>query len=232
MSHSYVILVTNLIRFFTFAAGIMMEIVKSLIVFAHLIACCVAVGLVCYLDISLFHARRREFNKKLLQDMKILPNFVRDALIALWVTGFAIIALGIQMKGWAYIDNPKLWVKILVVMILTINGWLLHKYGLPMMERTQQLSHLSRNERSHLAIMGGISTASWLMAAYLGIARFMNGTLEFSTVLAIYMIVVAIAITVAWIALVFDIERRQRRLAPHIKAMANHLSVGDHSIIR
>jgi hypothetical protein len=199
-----------------------MEVIKSLVVFVHLIACCVALGLVLYLDMSLLFSRRRELSPKLLQDMQTLPTLVHHGLVALWATGFAIVAIGMQMKGLAYLDNPKLWVKVLVVTVLSINGWLLHRYALPMMVKSLRLSDLARKQRLHLCWMAGISGASWMTAAYLGIARYMNGSLSFTSILAVYLLVLLASLALTLYFLVFDLEKR-RQLAPHTKAITPQL---------
>lgn len=183
------------------------DIIKSLVIFAHVIACAIALGLVLYMDISLFHHRKSELPPQLLRDLRTLPDWVYHALIGLWATGLAIVALGIQSKGLTYLDNPKLWVKILVVSTLTVNGVLLHKYVLPILSTTTNLVELAKKQRFKMAIIAGVSSSSWLVSTYLGVARYMNGTLNFSTVFLFYVSVLSALVVICCWLLVPGLEK-------------------------
>ncbi|MBT8768279.1 hypothetical protein [Pseudomonas boanensis] len=150
-----------------------MELMRMGIVYAHLIACCVAIGLVLTSDVAMI--------KQLVQGndaahsdkthLDTLKKTVLFALAALWVTGIGIVLLDYSVKGAVYFLNPKLQAKILIVMLLTINGFLLHSVVMPALVKAGTLLKLEANARTLAVFSGVVSGVSWFYAAMLGIAR-------------------------------------------------------------
>ncbi|HET8746580.1 MAG TPA: hypothetical protein VFM98_13315, partial [Ramlibacter sp.] len=67
-----------------------LDLIRMGLVFVHLIACCVALGLVLKSDYALLKgmlAEGRASEHAHLQDMQELQSVVTDALIVLWATG-------------------------------------------------------------------------------------------------------------------------------------------------
>ena len=154
------------------------EFTRMAVVYLHLIACCVAIGLVFTSDIAmvkqLFRADPAEkLDGKHLEE---LQTIVSRALLALWVTGAGIIALDVSLKGWEYFGNPKLQAKIAIVCFLTLNGLVLHNYVLPLMQKAGSLLKLTLNQRMLAVFAGALSGVSWFYAAMLGIGKPLNWT--------------------------------------------------------
>jgi hypothetical protein len=168
------------------------ELTRMAIVYLHLIACCVAIGLVLTSDIAMVkQLLRADPTEKL--DNKYLIDLQRTvlcALIALWVTGASIIALDVSLKGWEYFGNPKLQAKMTIVSLLTLNGFVLHKYVLPLMLKTGSLLKLSFNQRMMAIFAGAFSGVSWFYAAMLGIGRPLNWKYSLFEILAAYPVLV------------------------------------------
>ena len=168
------------------------EFTRMAFVYLHLIACCVAIGLVLTSDIAmvkqLFRADRAEkLDAKHLSDLQKTVSF---ALIALWVTGAGIIALDVSLKGWEYFSNPKLQAKIAIVCFLTLNGMILHNYALPWMQKAGSLIKLSFNHRTIAIFAGAVSGVSWFYAAMLGIGRPLNWKYSLFDILAAYPVLI------------------------------------------
>jgi hypothetical protein len=150
-----------------------MEFIQLAVLYVHLIACCVAIGLVLTHDIAMV--------KELLQGkgpakedphvLETLQSTVSLALAALWVTGVAIVALDASVKGWEYFGNPKLQAKIGLVLLLTANGVLLHQTVLPMMQKAGSLLQLNFDQRLLAVFAGAVSGVTWFYAAFMGVAR-------------------------------------------------------------
>jgi hypothetical protein len=150
-----------------------MEFIRLAVLYVHLIACCVAIGLVLTHDIAMV--------KALLQGkgpapedphaLETLQSTVALALAALWVTGVAIVALDASVKGWAYFGNPKLQAKIGLVLLLTANGVLLHQTVLPMLQKAGSLLQLNFDQRLLAVFAGAVSGVTWFYAAFMGVAR-------------------------------------------------------------
>lgn len=169
------------------------EFTRMAIVYLHLIACCVAIGLVLTSDIAmvkqLFRADPREkLDSKHLSD---LQKTVSMALLALWVTGAGIIALDVSLKGLEYFGNPKLQAKIAIVCFLTLNGLVLHNYVLPLMQKAGSLLKISFKQRMVAIFAGALSGVSWFYAAMLGIGRPLNWKYSLFDILLAYPVLIA-----------------------------------------
>ena len=150
-----------------------MELTRLAIVYIHLIACCVAIGLILTSDIAMV--------KQLLQGdsaglsdhkhMDSLQKTVSRALVMLWVTGVAIIAMDVSAKDWGYFANPKIQAKISLVVLLTINGVLLHKAVLPLLHKAGSLLNLTVRQRLLALFAGALSAVTWFYAAFIGVGR-------------------------------------------------------------
>jgi hypothetical protein len=168
------------------------EFTRMAVVFLHLIACCVAIGLVFTSDIAMVKQLWQADPKMRVdaQHLKDLQTTVGRALIALWVTGVAIVSLDAAVKGWGYFANPKLQSKIAIVMILTLNGFALHKYVLPKMIKAGSLLKLSFTDRTMAIFAGSVSGVSWFYAAMLGIGRPLNWKYSLLEILAAYPVLI------------------------------------------
>lgn len=170
-----------------------MEFIRMAIVYPHLLACCIAVGLVLTSDfamvVDLFRSvpetpRQREH-------LQQLQTTVLWALVVLWITGIAIISFDASSKGLSYFLNPKLQAKIGVVVLLTINGGLLHRAVLPALQRAGSLLNLPLRPRMLAVFAGVVSGVSWLYAAMLGIGRPLNWKYSLVEILGAFPLLVA-----------------------------------------
>lgn len=169
------------------------EFTRMGIVYLHLIACCVAIGLVLTSDIAMVKQLLRADPAERFDPghMSDLQKTVSRALLALWVTGAAIITLDASIKGWGYFANPKLQSKVVIVMLLTMNGYALHKYVLPMLQRAGSLLRLSFSQRTFALFAGAVSAVSWFYAAMLGIGRPLNWKYSLVEIMAAYPVLIA-----------------------------------------
>lgn len=169
-----------------------MELIRMAIVYPHLIACCVAIGLVLSSDIAmikqLLNGDSSEHHDA--KEMSALQKTVSLALIVLWVTGIAIVSFDASSKGWAYFANPKLQAKIGIVVVLTINGFVLHSTVMPAMQKAGSLLKLPFSQRLFAIFTGVISGVSWFYAAMLGIGRPLNWKYSLLEILAAYPVLI------------------------------------------
>ncbi|MGH8803775.1 MAG: hypothetical protein ACREXN_03440 [Polaromonas sp.] len=150
-----------------------MELTRLAIVYIHLIACCVAIGLVLTSDIAMVKQLIKGGPAASLDKhhMSDLQKTVSAALVALWVTGVAIIAMDVSAKGLGYFANPKIQAKIGLVVLLTINGVVLHNTVLPLMEKAGSLLKLTLGQRMLAIFAGSVSGVTWFYAALMGVGR-------------------------------------------------------------
>ncbi len=149
------------------------ELVRLAVLYMHLIACCVAVGLVLTSDLAMARQLLRGDDSAHCGSahLESLQRTISLALLMLWLTGAAIILLDMSVKGWTYLLNPKLQAKVLIVSLLTLNGMLLHRAVMPALARTGSLLGLEPGMRALTLFAGTVSAVSWFYAALLGVGR-------------------------------------------------------------
>ena len=172
-------------------------IMKTLIVYVHLLAACVAVGILLMQDLALAKTRGKALSTTAIKDLTKSADIMFMALIALWISGLALVLLGYIENPAQYLMNEKLWAKFTVVSILTLNGIALHYFSFPRVTCSRGFLSVSGIEQLLVVFTGAISTVSWLFACYLGIARPWNYTAEYSYVMTIYGGLIICAIIVA-----------------------------------
>lgn len=149
------------------------EFLRLGVVYFHLIACCVAIGLVLTSDIAMVKQLLKGDASGQHDDahMESLQKTVVLALVVLWITGVAIVGIDYAGKGMEYFLNPKLQAKIGIVVLLTFNGALLHSAVLPALKKAGSLLKLSFSLRMLALFSGALSGVSWFYAAMLGVGR-------------------------------------------------------------
>lgn len=169
---------------------------KTLLVYAHLIAACIAVGILLIQDLALSKLRGRPMRAEMIDELQKSAGIVFVALVVLWVTGLGLVVHG-YLDNPAYLMNQKLWAKFTVVSILTINGLFLHFYSFPRLMSPKGFNGNPASEQLFIVITAVVSAVSWLYACYLGIARPWNNVAPYTYVMAIYAACLVVAMIVA-----------------------------------
>jgi len=169
-----------------------MEFLRLGVVYVHLLACCVAIGLVFTSDTAMVRdiLKRTVFTEHDNAHMESLQKSVVVALICLWVTGTAIIGIDYLDKGLEYFMNPKLQAKVIIVVLLTYNGVLLHRLVLPALQKAGSLLDLGFSARMLALFCGALSAVSWLYAAMLGVGRPLAWKYSLSDLLMAYPVLI------------------------------------------
>lgn len=160
---------------------------KTLIVYVHLIAACVAVGILLMQDLVLAKTGGKPMSLYSIKELKRAAGIISVALGVLWASGLTLVLIGYLDNPQEYLLNQKLWAKFTVVAVLTINGIVLHHFSFPRVASSRGVLGLSKLEKTLVILTGCISTVSWLFACYLGIARGWNYTLAYSFIMFIYL---------------------------------------------
>jgi hypothetical protein len=159
------------------------------VLFAHVIAFAITLSAVLREDMRWLRHRRIE-PARLQHTMRT----VTIGLVALWLTGLALWALtpapGHQALAW----NAKLSAKLVVVSLLTLNGWALHAWVFPALQEQSLMDNLARRLP---AMLGAFSSASWVYASFVGVARPLSGVLSFADFMALYAISLGLALLLA-----------------------------------
>lgn len=154
------------------------DTLRVLLVLTHLVAVAVAVGLVFWQDIALLRSRHIDPAQFRLTSVR-----VTQALIVLWITGLVIIDLDTGFDLAVLSEKPKILAKLTVVVLLSLNGWVLHRIAFPALAGTRKNS---TRTATLVAVIGAISAVSWLYAIFLGVARPLAGVLGYAGFMGIY----------------------------------------------
>lgn len=169
---------------------------KTLIIYIHLLAACIAIGVLLLQDLALTKTKGNPLSTQAIRDLARAADVMFIALIALWLSGLALIAVGFTENA-NYITNQKLWAKFSVVLLLTLNGIILHFYSFPRVTSSHGLIGQPISSQIFIVLTGAFSSVSWLFACYLGIARPWNFTMDYSVIMSIYSGLLVIAFIVA-----------------------------------
>ena len=184
------------------------------LILAHLLAFAAAFAAVAFGDFAIFY--RRRVNIELLTKA---ANGVTLALIALWITGLAVILLDTRLDLALLWGKPKLLAKLTVAVALSANGWLLHRVVFGRFTLPQD-----DPERAAVlpAIAGAISAASWVFAAFIGVGKPVAPLLGFGGFIALYLAVVSLAIFVSLTFIRPILAARMLRPEPVHTVIAEH----------
>jgi hypothetical protein len=171
-----------------------MEFLRLGVVYVHLVACCVAIGLVLTSDIAMVKdlVQRKLLTEHDSAHMESLQTSVVVALIALWVSGIVIVGIDYLDKGTDYFMNPKLQAKVIIVMMLSYNGVLLHRLVLPALQKAGSLLNLGFSARMLAMFCGSLSAVSWMYAAMLGVGRPLAWKYSLSELLMAYPVLIVL----------------------------------------
>jgi hypothetical protein len=154
---------------------------NMMLVFAHLLAASMALGAIVATDLRLL--------SKLAQDrVRIAPpnpfvaRLVMVALLALYVTGGAIVWQG-ALERADYLANPKLQAKVLLVVLLTLNAFVLHRLTFPRLARGRRVARWHAADWIVIAVPVAVSNFLWMFVAFLGIARPWNYSMPLRDIL-------------------------------------------------
>ena len=164
-------------------------LIHQAVLFAHLVAFAIAFSAVLREDIALFKARSID-----LQALAGTARTLTVALIALWLTGLALMAFDLGFDPRTLIVSPKPAAKLVVVVALTANGLALHTLAFPML-RDARAQH--RGATTVPVVLGAISSASWLGASFIGVSRLIAPAMDFGDFMALYAVLLVGAIGVA-----------------------------------
>jgi hypothetical protein len=181
--------------------------------FLHFIGLAVGLGAATVLDLMLmrFFVRGR-----ISEESWAIVNFgariVHAGLILLWITGIAFIvqyALFEPVK----LTNEKIWAKLAIVSILTVNGSFIHSIVLPRIKARigrSLFDGVSRWQKSAFIVSGAVSAASWYAPVALGAFSQLNFVVPAVTILALYaLLLLAMALAMHFVMWAVEPKRSE-----------------------
>jgi Na+-translocating ferredoxin:NAD+ oxidoreductase RnfA subunit len=164
-------------------------IARQVLLYGHIIAFALALATILKEDVRLLRAKRID-SASLLASAKL----VKWLLLALWVTGVPMVMMDIGTDVSLLFGKPKLLAKLIVVGAVTLNGILLHLVAIPMVTGKSK----NPNKAATIAAMlGAVSTTSWLYASFVGAARLVAPYFSLYDFVILYLLVLAVAVPFA-----------------------------------
>jgi hypothetical protein len=170
--------------------------VKSCLMAIHLIGLSFGMGAATLLDLVIVRFLvTRKVTNDYCQIVEFSSKLVTAGLILLWLTGMGFLIFYV-VSDPVKLTNQKIWAKMIIVSILTLNGVFIHRTVLPLV-RTQigrsLFDGLMARERSMLLASGAVSVTSWYIPMVLGVFPQLN-FLPAIPILLIYGLLLAVAI--------------------------------------
>jgi hypothetical protein len=168
-----------------------LALIHQCVLFVHVAAFAIAFSAVVREDIALVKAQEID-----MQRLSATAQTLTGALIVLWLTGLALIGFAIGFDADALMARPKLLAKLMVVVALTANGVALHAFAFP------RLGRPDIQQRASVVVpvvLGAVSTASWLYASFIGVARVIAPSMSLRDFMTWYAALLILAVTVGLI---------------------------------
>jgi len=161
-----------------------------LLVFAHLLAASMALGAIVATDLRLL-SKLAQDRTRIAPPNEFVARIVVVALVVLYATGAAIVWQGVLERP-DYLANPKLQAKLALVVLLTINAFVLHRLTFPRLARGRRVARWHASDWIAIGIPVGASNFLWMFVAFLGVARPWNYAMPFADILLIAAILYAV----------------------------------------
>jgi len=156
-------------------------VIKLLLLFAHLLGTSMALGAIVATDIRLL-GKLADERVRIAPPNPFVMRLISMSLAVLYLTGATMIVLGL-LDDPNYLSNQKLLAKLVLVLVLSINALVLHRYTFPGLARGRRVARWTFRDFLRVAVPVSLSNSLWMFCAFLGIARPWNQTVSFSFVL-------------------------------------------------
>lgn len=170
------------------------ETLTTLFVAGHLIGLAFGFGGALTLDII---ALRYFYLERITNEKLVLFHFIARlvtlGLAILWITGLAFL----WIYWWSQpelLANPKVWAKVVIVIVLTVNGYFLHHKVFPILVRNlghHMFHRVTVDEKAMMFTFCSISIISWGFPLVLGVAGSLNFTTGMENILAFYFLMLS-----------------------------------------
>lgn len=136
--------------------------------------------------------------KQTIESVQHLSHIVLAGLAILWVSGAGLVYVRYSMNP-DFLMNEKVWAKVAIVAILTINGFAVHNIALSYLKSRvgkQMFSPDLPRNMIGLTFVAAVSSVSWFVPFVLGTAAEFNFTVPALAILGVY----AVMVLSAWSA--------------------------------
>ncbi len=166
--------------------------------YAHILVVAIGFGVAFLADYQMLSRLTRPVDDALLASLDVYHALIGKMIVGMWITG--LIMVGIRTGFDPANVTPKLISKVATVGILTANAVLIGGLAMPLLRsaRGRSLMWLSTSAKLSLAVIGGISSASWMLALAMGSSKVLAaGSLSLFAVLLPMAYIAAVSASVA-----------------------------------
>jgi hypothetical protein len=195
---------------------------KLIILFAHLLGTCLALGAIVATDIRLL-GRLAQARVRIAPPNPFVMRLISLALALLYLTGGCLVWLG-WTDDPTYLSNPKLQGKLLLVLLLSVNALVLHRITFPSLARGRRVARWKWRDFMRVGLPVALSNALWMYCAFLGIARPWNHTVSLAFVLGTAAACFGVALLGVGALLTLAAQDRTGRAPGRIDAMKRQMA--------
>lgn len=184
------------------------EALRMLLILLHLLAFSAAAAATTFGDFTIFALRRID-----LALLHRAARLVAGVLAVLLLSGLAVVRLDTGFALDELARRPKLLAKFSLVVLLTLNGWALHRHVFP-----RRHGPHSRPLATALwaTVAGAVSAASWLFAAFVGVGKPVAAVLGYAGFMLLYGLTLGLALVASlWQVHPRLVTRLAHRLSIH-----------------
>ena len=169
-----------------------------ILVFSHLLATSMALGAIVATDLRMLSKLSHD-KVRIPPPNEFVARLVTIALVLLWATGACMV--WISTHGHPTSLSPKVLGKLVLVLLLTFNAFVLHRQTFPRLARGRSLSRWRIVDWLVIVFPVALSNCLWMFCAFLGIARPWNTTMSIRDVLEVAAILYILAVLVVTLVL-------------------------------
>ena len=162
-----------------------------MLVFGHLLATSMALGAIVATDLRMLSKLAHD-RVRIPPPNEFVARLVTIALVLLYVTGAGMLLIKSQQPE--PLLNPKLQGKLLLVLLLTMNALILHRWTFPRLARGRSVGRWRVADWVVVVMPVALSNCLWMFCAFLGIARPWNESMAMRDVLEIAATLYAVAL--------------------------------------
>ena len=173
---------------------------KTLIKVFHLAGLALGLGGAILLDmLAIRFLIKQRISKEFYEIFKHSSQVVFWGLCVLWLSGIAYL-IYYCLADHHSLSNQKVWAKLFIVVILSVNGWWIHHRILPLIQNNINgylFKALSLKQRRILLCSSVISILSWGIPLLLGACKELNFCISAFTILFIYFSLLILGLIIA-----------------------------------
>ena len=167
----------------------------------HILGVAFGLGIATGMDLLLVKniITKRTLTESRYNVLEQLSKIVTWGLILLWISGIGFLWTYQQVSPEKLL-NPKIWSKLMIVTILTVNGIFIHHFLLPKLKRciNKRVDQVcSYKEMAVIFSSGAISMVSWYIPFIYGTVPQLNFAFSFTVFTTIYLSILAMAVICA-----------------------------------